>query len=76
MVHDSKGKVVAKKCAKNDKERGGLYSMVVELCLAIIVFIPVIFIGVAKPRKAAEEYWNYMCPISYSIIPSRHDNPG
>lgn len=49
--------------------------MIVELCAAIIVFIPVIFIGITKPRKAAEEYWNYMCPIPFSIIPSRHDNP-
>lgn len=50
--------------------------MVVELCQAIIVFIPVIFIGFAKPRKSAEELWKYMIPTSYSIIPSRHDNHG
>lgn len=61
---------------QDNKETGGLYSMVVELCQAIIVFIPVIFIGVAKPRKSAEELWKYMIPTSYSIIPSRHDNPG
>lgn len=50
--------------------------MIVELSPAVVVFVPIAFIGVTKPRKSAAELWRYLPPIPYSIIPSRHDNPG
>lgn len=50
--------------------------MIVELSPAVVVFVPIAFIGVAKSRKSAVELWRYLPPIPYPIIPSRHEIPG
>lgn len=51
-------------------------NMIVEICQAIIICIPIIFIGITKSEKTAKRLWKYTPPIQYTIIPSRHEKPG
>ena len=46
--------------------------MTIDLC-GIIVYLPTIFIGITKARKAAAGKWDYVCLDQYTIRPSRHE---
>lgn len=48
--------------------------MIFELSAVVIVYLPILFVGILKSRKSAEEMWKYMKPIPYTTIPSRHEN--
>jgi hypothetical protein len=48
--------------------------MIFSLCLGIIGYLPVFFIGSTKSRKSALGVWEYEPPIQYDILPSRHEN--
>lgn len=39
----------------------------------IIVYLPAIFIGITKTRKAAVGKWAYIYLDQYVILPSRHE---
>lgn len=47
--------------------------MIFDLCIGIIVYLPSVFVGIAKPRKAAIGKWEYICLDPYPIFPSRHE---
>lgn len=55
------------------KIKKGGKSMNVELCIAITVTIPIIFIGINKAIEIAEKMWTYVYPIPYNTFPSRHE---
>lgn len=56
-----------------DKAKG-VGGMAVELCIAIVIILPICFVGSAKSRKSASGWWIYVRLISYATIPSWHDN--
>lgn len=56
-----------------DKAKG-VDGMIVELCMAIVIVLPICFVGAAKSRKSASGEWIYVHLISYSTVPSWHDN--
>lgn len=47
--------------------------MNVELCIAITVTLQIIFIGIIKAMKIAEEICEYALQSAYNILKSRHE---
>ena len=48
--------------------------MIIVLCFAIFVCLPVIWIGITKSRKSVKRMGNQnMSLVSYLIEPSRHE---
>jgi hypothetical protein len=50
-----------------------MITMLIKICLGIVIFLPVFFVGISKTRKSALEMWSYDCLIPYSIVPSEHE---
>lgn len=48
--------------------------MILELCAAVIVYLPLLFVGIKLWRINANGTWPYIPPIQYNTFPSRHEN--
>ncbi|MCM1440465.1 MAG: hypothetical protein NC131_14875 [Roseburia sp.] len=51
--------------------RGGV-DVVIKLC-GYAIYLPIVFIGIPKARKAAVGKWAYINLDRYAALPSRHE---